>query len=352
MPNGEYFLVENRFNSGFDVELKHHSRREKDRMGAALWHIDESGILGVDDSGKLVIDYRTPSFPGDGKWPAVHYKIALVQADGLFQLEQSQNRGESKDLFRKNPIFTKSAYKITPKGLLFNNDTFIPGGANTNSYAYGYEQCTGISIEFGPAGSTMDMIVTFDDDACPPGSFPEVVTPEPTPEPTRSPTPYPTPRKLSVVTSVSCCALFCVECLAHLFAVCLYTQNRLLPLRKYQRLCQRLLLPQNQRQILPEHQRRKKLSASRTLANQKRQSHLRICPFANTIAQTTTESRIESIVVAHEEACNESNADGCGRRLLAHRGRSAGQGRNGDSRECPSLMTKTNRTRTPSWHVT
>lgn len=95
MPEGEYFLVENRFDTGFDVDLRHFSsKRFKDRMGAALWHIDETGVLGKDASNRDVIDYRTQSFPGDGIFPAVHYKVALVQADGRFQLEQSKNRGK------------------------------------------------------------------------------------------------------------------------------------------------------------------------------------------------------------------------------------------------------------------
>lgn len=88
MPEGHYFLVENRFNSGFDCELRHFSdKRFKDRMGGALWKIDETGALGN-------VGYQTQSWPGDGIWPAVHYKVALVQADNSFELEQSQNRGK------------------------------------------------------------------------------------------------------------------------------------------------------------------------------------------------------------------------------------------------------------------
>ena len=92
MPEGHYFLVENRFDSGFDCELRHHSttKRFKDRMGAALWKIDETNALGKRD-----VHYQAQSYPGDGIWPAVHYKVALVQGDNDFELEKSQNRGKS-----------------------------------------------------------------------------------------------------------------------------------------------------------------------------------------------------------------------------------------------------------------
>ena len=79
MPNGEYFLVENQFLSSFDSELWHFSRgKSKHCMGAALWHVNESGALGVDAKNKPIIDFRMPGYPGDGIFPAVHYIAALV----------------------------------------------------------------------------------------------------------------------------------------------------------------------------------------------------------------------------------------------------------------------------------
>ena len=59
----------------------------------ALYHIDESGLLGKDSRNRPIVNYRTPGYPGDGIFPAVHYIVGLIQADGRFQLEQSKNRG-------------------------------------------------------------------------------------------------------------------------------------------------------------------------------------------------------------------------------------------------------------------
>lgn len=103
MPAGEYFLVENRFASSFDCDLKDISK-DKDKMGAALWHIDETGALGVDATNKPVIDFRTPGYPGDGIYPAVHYRNALVQADGKFELDRSLNRGELEKVIQWPPV--------------------------------------------------------------------------------------------------------------------------------------------------------------------------------------------------------------------------------------------------------
>jgi len=97
MPDGEYFLVENRFSSSFDCELRHHTdKRWKDRMGAAVWHVDSTGLLGKDSKNRPIIDYRTTGYPGDGIFPAVHYMVALIQSDGRFQLEKSENRGKTR----------------------------------------------------------------------------------------------------------------------------------------------------------------------------------------------------------------------------------------------------------------
>lgn len=85
--------AENRFSSSFDVELRHHSKKWKDRMGAALWKIDETGALGTDSKNKPIVHYQSRAYPGDGTWPAVHYKVALVQADNRFDLEKSFGRG-------------------------------------------------------------------------------------------------------------------------------------------------------------------------------------------------------------------------------------------------------------------
>jgi immune inhibitor A len=64
----EYFLVENRQRKDFDMSLP--------AAGLLIWHIDESVGGNTDET---------------------HYKVALMQADGLKQLESGANRGDAGD---------------------------------------------------------------------------------------------------------------------------------------------------------------------------------------------------------------------------------------------------------------
>ena len=111
--SGEYLLIENRQNAGFDCTIP--------QGGVAIWHIDDNA------------GYNTEGFPGQAGWPANgnHYRVALLQADGLYNLEKN-NRGDSGDMHRAGGV-----------------DAIAPGPGvypNTDTYKGGVITQTGITI--------------------------------------------------------------------------------------------------------------------------------------------------------------------------------------------------------------
>ncbi|MEE8576534.1 MAG: M6 family metalloprotease domain-containing protein, partial [candidate division Zixibacteria bacterium] len=75
----EYFLIENRQKAGYDAYLP--------SEGLLIWHVDES-IAGSNS------DEWYPGQPA-----ASHFKVALEQADGLFNLEHNSGNGDAGDVF-------------------------------------------------------------------------------------------------------------------------------------------------------------------------------------------------------------------------------------------------------------
>jgi hypothetical protein len=81
---GEYLLIENRQKTLYDGKMWDGAG------GALIWHIDESKDLNTQAGG-----------PYQSGWPenGNHYKVALLQADGFYELEQSINGGHADDFF-------------------------------------------------------------------------------------------------------------------------------------------------------------------------------------------------------------------------------------------------------------
>lgn len=84
-PTGEYFLIENRQQTGFDSRLPD--------SGMAIWHIDENM--------SATNNWHQCYPPADCSLK--HYRVSLVQADGHWDLEKSldfNNLGDTGDLYK------------------------------------------------------------------------------------------------------------------------------------------------------------------------------------------------------------------------------------------------------------
>ena len=124
---GEYLLIENRQPGSFDVLLPH--------GGLAIWHIDEvMAERGNSEEG----------FPGMFGWPYnnKHYHVALLQADGRYDLERGINTGDDLDLFRFDFFggvdFLHPSHDDPRSGPFPNTDTYGRGIVErTNHYISG-----------------------------------------------------------------------------------------------------------------------------------------------------------------------------------------------------------------------
>ena len=139
-PAGEYLLLENRQNIGYDRMLA--------QGGLAIWHIDESA------------NRFNQGYPGQSGWPinGNHYGVALLQADGRYDLEHGDENWGKGDLYRAD--FVKevgSSWQIT----------FGPF-PNTDTYQGGVVNRTGIRIyNIGPSASSMSFSLSFGNNSPP-----------------------------------------------------------------------------------------------------------------------------------------------------------------------------------------
>ena len=162
-PEGEYLLIENRQPTGYDVKMK--------GGGLAVYHIDDK----ADAQNNRGYPSTQSDWPKNGK----HYQVALLAADGNFDLEKGTNEGDSGDLWHFG-----SELKELRSGSASH--------PNTDSYQYGSVKPTGVRIYgFGFSGKSMTFRVdglgmsaagsdSADGIAV---SLESMMTPKPTPKP-------------------------------------------------------------------------------------------------------------------------------------------------------------------------
>ncbi|HHT9114734.1 MAG TPA: M6 family metalloprotease domain-containing protein [Candidatus Wunengus sp. YC65] len=108
--SGEYFLVENRQKTGFDAGLP--------GSGLLIWHIDGNTIT----SKSLANEVNDSECYSPSDCSANHYGVALIQADGQWNLEKKVNQGDVGDPYpgsANNKSFTDSS---SPNSKLYNGN--------------------------------------------------------------------------------------------------------------------------------------------------------------------------------------------------------------------------------------
>lgn len=147
-PEGEFLLIENRQRIGFDSKMP--------QGGLVIWHVDYT----TDPASNFITSLSNEGHPWQQGWPSngKHYGIALVQADGLYDLEQGINAGDSDDVFHGAGV-NELVPCITAGDCQYpNTDSYQSGNvAPTNVYITGISVAQNImTFNFG-VGGRVDM---------------------------------------------------------------------------------------------------------------------------------------------------------------------------------------------------
>jgi M6 family metalloprotease-like protein len=144
-PSGEYLLVEHRTAKGMEYCMP--------GSGLVIWHVDDA----------LVDDYHTNGWPDQAGWPSngKHYRVAVLPADKLYDLETDTNRGDVGDIW--------TAGQTLGPGTAASGSTTVVTHPNTDTYQNGVVDETGITIDVlgavtsGADAGSYEFTVTFQD---------------------------------------------------------------------------------------------------------------------------------------------------------------------------------------------
>jgi hypothetical protein len=147
-PDMEYLLLENRQQVDYDAAMP--------GSGLLIYHVDES-----------MAKQNTTGYPGQSGWPqnGNHFMVALVQADGNFQLEKTKDEGGNNG----------DAGDYWTAGLTLGSDCNVH--PNTCTYQGGNIQTTGIVITdiWAPTGTMTFRVSGLGGVASTPSPSPPVV---------------------------------------------------------------------------------------------------------------------------------------------------------------------------------
>jgi len=135
-PPNEYLLIENRQPLKFDAKMP--------QGGLIIWHIDDD-VVSLENN---------PGYPGQFNWPenGKHYHVAVLQADGRYELEKGLNRGDGTDVWNDQSLSASIGPSLTQFGR----------HPNTDSYQDGVIKQTGVTIsDISSSSSKMSFYVTL-----------------------------------------------------------------------------------------------------------------------------------------------------------------------------------------------
>lgn len=140
-PSNEYLLIENRQPIGFDGAMP--------QGGLAIWHIDDT------------TGYNTEGYPTASGWYGQHYRVALLQADGGYDMEHGRDRGDRYDVWHAG-----NQYELTQ-----SIDPLEGPFPNTDAYQSNNFIQTGNRIfTIGAAADTMDFSYQIIGQGAPPAA--------------------------------------------------------------------------------------------------------------------------------------------------------------------------------------